>query len=138
MFDIMQAAAATGATNAHAGDLTATVIATISGVAVGFVKFVQAAFKPSPAWQAMTSMLFSAVALGVWAYSEYAYSREGLFNLLAAYALILAASYGIFQASTHDATQNIISQVTFGKLGTSSADQVSAAKRAELNKPSDQ
>lgn len=98
--DLVQGTPSVIETASHAGELTATVIATISGVSGTLAKFV-GSFSLKPWVQAVSAVVISAISLGLWAFSYYAYSREGAFNLFAAYGVILLATYGILKGLEH-------------------------------------
>lgn len=111
----LQAAAAVAV---HAGELDPMVLGTISASAGTIARIIAQAAPNNPRVGLMASVVLSTVSLWVWAFSYYAWSREGAFALYVAWGVVLAATYGIFTGSSPATISAAANTLSGGRVGT--------------------
>lgn len=108
---------------AHAGDLSAEAIGTISVVAGGSARIFAPLVVQTEKAQRLLCIVVSGGALALWAYSEHAYSREGLFGMVGAFLTVALATLGLFglmdpKNYTRENVSDLTHSVTLGKFGS--------------------
>lgn len=120
---LLQAAAQAVADSVHDGELSADAVGAISIMAGGLSRMIAPLLAQSEKVQRLLAILASAIAMGLWAYSKHAYSREGLFGMVEAFCTVAAATLGVFTLSdprnyTRENLSDLTHTVTLGRAGT--------------------
>lgn len=101
----------------HAGELDPKIMAMIIGASAGLARLI-APFMPK-AWMGLAcAAVLSTVSVWVWAWSAYAWSREGSFALFVGWGVILAATASVFGGSSAANLSGAANTLTLGRLGT--------------------
>lgn len=102
----------------HAGELTAEAIGTISAASGVIARIFAPLVAQTDRVQRILAIGVSACMLAIWVYSQSAYSREGLFGLVAAFGTVAMATLGIFGLTDPRVLSNAVNVATGGRMGT--------------------
>ena len=102
----------------HAGELTPQALSAVTITAGVLARIFAPLIAQTEKVQRLLAMATSAAILGLWVYSQNAYSREGLFGLVEAFGEVSMATIGIFVVTAPALLSNAASIATGGRVGT--------------------
>lgn len=115
--DVAQAVTQAVVDTVHRGELSGALVTYIAGGAATLARILSMFF-PTEKSKLIATIVISSVLLWSWAFSNYAWSREGAFPLVMGWIGILAACAGMLASTNPVNLSAALNTVSGGRAGT--------------------